>query len=158
MRIWIFLLCMLSVIPAYSQRRFYRIYNRNNDKIAAGFITAVRDSSLVLRTPEGQRKISVEKIGKLKSGHSSAPNIVGGMLVGGITGAAVGAKKDPAPSSTYTGTMINQSERGGSAAAGFFLGMIAGAAIGGLSVAFKNVTIYEINGNIQSLHNAFPEL
>lgn len=155
MKTLIFLLFFFTFSSAFSQRNFYRIYNRSNSKFAAGSVTAIRDSALLLNTKEGLKTISVEKIGQIRSGHSSAPNILGGMLLGGITGGIIYYQDHASLYRNYS--MMAQDQPESNPIPGIFLGVLCGTAAGVLSVAFKNVNIYEINGNIKSLHNAFPE-
>lgn len=130
---------------------FVRVYDLQNKKISKGNITSISETSLHLNRNGEYVKIPVNKIGSIKTKHSAGNNVLIGAAGGAIPMAILGAATaDP-------DAMIFGYTAGEGAAAGALFGGTIGAAIGGITILFKNSKSYIINGDELKLKE-FKEL
>jgi ABC-type spermidine/putrescine transport system permease subunit I len=66
----LFLLFSLPLLHA-QKKIFLRIYDMNGQKIARGYLSATRDSSIILVNGNTNEEISVSRIGNIKTHHLS---------------------------------------------------------------------------------------
>lgn len=129
---------------------FVRVYDLQDNKIGKGKIHSFSDTSLQLYRKGEPVEIPVSNIGSIKTKRSAGNNVLYGAVTGAGTMAVLGAATaDP-------DAWIFGYTAGEGAAAGAFLGGTAGAAIGGITILFKNPKTYEINGD-QSKWKIFRE-
>jgi len=129
---------------------FVRVYNLEGKKINKGNVLVVTDTTLVIKGKRGYENIPVNSIGLIKTKHSEGHNVLMGAVVGGSTIAILGvATADP-------DAWIFGYSAGEGAAVGGVLGGTAGAAIGGITILFKNSKSFIINGDL-SKWKAFQE-
>ncbi|MEJ2114390.1 MAG: hypothetical protein P8X62_12160, partial [Flavobacteriaceae bacterium] len=74
-----------------SKSVFVRVYELNGKKTEKGHISFINDTLLVLNKKNKVAKLSVSKIGKIKTKRSTGHNVLVGSAIGGTTLAAVGA-------------------------------------------------------------------
>jgi len=130
---------------------FVRVYDLQGKKISKGKILSISETSLQLNRKGESMNIPVESIGSIKTKRSAGNNVLFGAATGATTMAILGAATaDP-------DAWIFGYTAGEGAAAGALLGGTAGAAIGGITILFKNSKSYEINGDKVKL-KAFTEL
>lgn len=130
---------------------FVRVYDLDGKKIGKGKILSISETSLHLSRKGESVKVKVNGIGSIKTKHSAGNNVLVGAVTGATTMAILGAATaDP-------GDLIFGYTAGEGAAAGAFLGGTAGAAIGIITILFKNSKSYEINGDIEKW-KAFKEM
>ena len=130
---------------------FVRVYDLDGKKIGKGKILSISETSLQLYRKGESVKVKVNGIGSIKTKHSAGNNVLVGAVTGATTMAILGAvTADP-------DDWILGYTAGEGAAAGAFLGGTAGAAIGIITILFKNSKSYEINGDIEKW-KAFKEM
>ena len=117
---------------------FVRVYNLQGKKISKGKIFSISETSLQLKGKREPVIIAASSIGLIKTKHSGGNNVLMGAATG-ATGLAILMAASAGPDDLF--------DPGGAAAAGAFLGGIAGAAIGGLTSLFKNSKSYIISGD-----------
>ena len=157
MKILIFAITLILSINVCAQNGFentnvfVRVYNLQGKKIGKGKILSISETSLQLNRKGESGKIPVSNIGFIKTKRSEGSNVLVGAAIGattiGIFG-AVAAEPD---------VIILPITAGEGAAIGVVLGGIAGAAIGGITILFKNSKSYEINGD-KAKWKAFKEM
>lgn len=123
------------------QSIFVRVYDLSGKKIHAGRVLAVTDSSLQLRTNENL-KISATQIGYIKTKRSAVNNLAIGSLVG-ATALAIAVAASAEPDAIWFAYSAGEG-----AAIGTVIGLPLGAAVGGLTVPFKNPKTYIISGDL----------
>ena len=116
---------------------FIRVYDLKGNKIGKGHVLSVTDTSLRLK--EKNVIIPVSAIGSIRTKHSAGNNILIGSVIGTTTMAILGAASGGGDNSYYTS--------GEGAALGPLVGLPLGAALGGITVLFKNSKTYLINGD-----------
>lgn len=121
---------------------FLRVYNLAGEKINKGKLLAVSDTLLQLLRNNKTVNVDVKSIGYIKTKRSAGNNILTGSLIGATTFGIFGAATAE-PDAWILGYTAAEG-----AAGGVFLGGVAGAALGGITVAFKNSTTYQINGDL----------
>ena len=115
---------------------FIRVYDLKGNKIGKGHVLSVTDTSLSLK--EKNVIFRVSTIGSIRTKHSAGNNILIGSVIGTTTLAILGAASG-GDNSYFTS--------GEGAALGPVIGLPLGAAIGGITVLFKNSKTYIINGD-----------
>lgn len=147
-KIIVLVFALQFVINSYAQKEtlekgmFVRVFNLDGKKINKGHVAFVVDTLLVLKKNGNDVEINVKEIGTIKTKRSAGHNILVGSAIGTATGAILGvASADPdAWIFGYTAA---------EGATGFGLaGALGGAAIGGISIAFKNSKTIIINGDL----------
>ena len=129
---------------------FVRVYDLQGKKISKGKILSISETSLQLNRKGESVKIPVISIGSIKTKHSAGNNVLVGAAIGATSMAILGAATaDPDAWFGYTAAE--------GATGGALFGGATGAAIGGITVLFKNSKSYEINGDKEKL-KAFKEL
>jgi hypothetical protein len=143
MKIFTFIfLISLSCNVCAQKSIFVRIYNLTGERINKGQVLAVTDSSLQLEGKEAPINIPVRQIGFIKTKRSAGNNLFKGSIIGASTMAILGAAtSDP-------DAIILGNTAGEGAASGVIIGLPVGAAIGGLTILFKNSKTYLINGDL----------
>ena len=148
-KIRIISLCLALLLSSnvFSQERnnakklFVRVYDTQGKKIGKGYIVSLSDSLMELRGNGKRTQFKVRDIGTIKTKHSAGNNILIGTAVGATTGAIIGAASGESDPGWFGYTK-------GEGAAGFgLIGALGGAALGGISIAFKNSLSYPINGS-----------
>lgn len=120
---------------------FVRVYNLQGKKIGKGKIHKVSETSLQLFRHGETMEFMVDDIGRIKTKRSGGNNVLVGAATGATAFAIVGiATADP-------DAWIFGYNRGEGALSGAIFGGTAGAAIGGISILFKNSKSFEINGD-----------
>ena len=144
----IFCITIIFSADAYSQKDaknlnpFIRVYSIEGKKIAKGHMVFINDSILGLKNGDKLIELGIDELGRIKTKKSSGNNI----LIGSATGATIGvilgvSTADPDSFLGYTA--------GEGALAFGGLGAVGGAAIGGITSAFKNSETYIIDGDIR---------
>ena len=129
---------------------FVRVYDFQGKKISKGKIFSISETTLQLNKKGESMKIPLSSIGSIKTKHSSGNNILVGAASGAATMALLGA-------ATADDSGILGYTAGEGAAVGALFGGITGAAIGGITILFKNSKSYEINGDMVKW-NEFKEM
>lgn len=130
---------------------FVRVYNLEGKKISKGKIISISETSLELKWKRESAKIMVNEIGSIKTKRSAGNNVIVGAGTGATVLAFLGAATAD-PDAWILGYTVAEG-----AAAGALIGGTTGAAIGGMSILFKNSETYEINGEIERL-KAFKKM
>lgn len=123
---------------------FIRVYNLDGNKIAKGKILGFTENNLIISHNGLAKEISTTLIGMIKTKHSAGNNLLigasSGLLVGTI--AASTEKEEEGEWNLFSKeqTMVF----------GAFSGMVAGSAIGGISILFKKSETFIINGEIEN--------
>ena len=143
-------LILLLGMYAYAQNEtkpskvFIRVYNLQGKKIAKGSNYTISETSLQFHKKDRLLDIPASEIGSIKTKRAAGNNLLVGAGTGatalGILGAATG-NSGGIPS--YT-----PAEGAATFAA---VGAIAGAAVGGITLLFKNSETYPINGDAGNL-------
>ena len=142
MKILLLLLMISSGYSVYAQKPLYvRIYNPSGEKIYKGNVFAVTDTSLLLIGKNAPVNIPVGEIGSIRTKHSAANNLLIGAGIGATTFAIIGAATAEPDAEIFGYTS------GEGAAAGALIGLPVGAAIGGLTILFKNSETFIVNGD-----------
>ena len=129
---------------------FVRVYNLEGKKINKGIVFTVTDTTLQLKRNGRHENILFSNIGLIKTKHSEGHNVLMGSVIGASSMALIGAASaDPDAFLGWTA--------GEGAAAGGVIGGISGAAIGGITILFKNSKSYLINGDL-SKWKAFQDM
>ncbi len=118
-----------------------RVYDLQGKKIGQGNILSISETSLQLNRQGESMEIPVNSIGSIKTKRSAVHNVLKGAVIGATTMALLGAATADPDSWVFGYTA------GEGAAIGALLGGTAGAAIGGITILFKNSKFYEINGD-----------
>lgn len=155
MRILLFVLMMVTGFNLFGQEKvnknkvFIRGYNEEGKKFAKGIFLATTDTTLLMERKGKSIPIPVRDIGKIKTKHSAGHNVLAGAAFVAAPAAILGAiSADP---DDFLGYTAGEGLMGGA-----LIGGGIGAAIGGLTVLFKNSNTYEINGNLHKW-KAFQE-
>jgi hypothetical protein len=120
---------------------FVRLYSTHGNKISKGYIISVNDSILKLKNKSKYEILNFKDIGYIKTKRSAGNNVLTGASIGAATGALLGiASADP--EAWIFGYTASEG-----AAMGLISGGISGAAIGGLTIIFKNSKTFIINGD-----------
>lgn len=129
---------------------FVRVYNLQGKKIGKGKILSISDMSLQLNKKVASVEIPANSIGSIKTRRSAGHNVIAGTVIGASTMAILGAATaDP---DSFLGWSAGEGAAGGA-----FIGGTVGAAIGGITILFKNSKSYEINGDLEKW-KAFNEI
>ena len=145
-KILVLTLALLSSITFYAQKEknkaapFIRVYDQDGKKISKGRIVSVTDTSLITGPREKPVTIDVSKIGFIKTKRSAGNNILWGTAIGAGTGALLGVS-----SGDTEGGFFSYSKEEGAAIYGVLM-MPIGAAIGAITILFKNSNTYPIDG------------
>jgi len=145
----VFLLVFILGANGFSQNEsnnslFVRVYNLNGKKINKGKIIKISDTLLQLKTNKRIVNIAVNDIGSIKTKRSGGNNILIGSLIGATTGAIFGAATAEPDSWVFGYTSAE-------GAVGFgVIGALGGAAIGGITVAFKESETFYIAGKFEN--------
>lgn len=136
---------------------FVRVYNLNGKKLNKGKVFSITDSTLILKKSNGTKSIDLKIIGMLKTKRSAGNNILIGSLIGGASGALIGAATSEEETKTKSNWLFGEYEYtsgtspGEGAAIGGGLGIIGGALVGaGISI-FKKSQTFEIDGDKEKL-------
>jgi hypothetical protein len=149
MKSLIFVITLILSINVYAQNElentniFVRVYDLQGKKIGKGKILSISETSLQLYRKGESVKVMVDGIGSIKTKHSAGNNVLIGAATGATTMAILGAATAD-PDAWISGYTTREG-----AAAGALLGGTAGAAIGGITILFKNSKSYEINGYME---------
>jgi hypothetical protein len=153
----IFVITLIFSVNVYAQNRFentnvfVRVYDSLGKKISKGKILSISDTSLQLNRKGESLEILVSSIATIKTKRSAGNNVLVGATIGATSMAILGAATaDP-------DAWILGYTAGEGAGAGALLGGTAGAAIGGITILFKNSKSYEINGDMEKW-KAFKEM
>jgi hypothetical protein len=147
MRTALFLMLILFCGSLVAQKTpFLRIYDSHGKKIYKGKVYIITDSSLSLIGKKEALNVPIKDIGYIKTKHTDGNNVLIGSIVGGLSGAILGAAS-ATPSDNPSNEIIVFTPAEG-AATGALLGMVAGAAIGGITIAFKNSETFHIDGDV----------
>ena len=126
-----------------SNGMFVRVYNLNGEKISKGKLFDISDTLLTLEHNSKFNNLDPKKIGYIKTKRSAGHNILIGSAIGTATGAILGAASADPDAWIFGYTAAE-------GATGFGLaGALGGAAVGGISIAFKNSETFTINGEQQ---------
>ena len=140
--IFLFMLSLVNITYAQKQGMFVRVYDLKGKKIYKGNVYSTTDSSLLLVVKSQFLTVPVSNIGHIKTKHSFGNNLLIGSAIGATTFAILGAATAE-PEDEFLGYSAGEG-----AAAGALIGTAAGAAIGGLTVLFKNSKTFSINGDM----------
>ena len=157
MKTLIFIITLILSINVCAQNEFentdvfVRVYDLQGKKIGKGKILSISETSLQLNKKGNSLTVPLANIGSIKTKHSGGNNV----LIGAATGAAVMAVLGAATADPDAWILGYTAGEG--AAAGAILGGTAGAAIGGITILFKNSKSFEINGELEKLL-AFKEM
>ena len=153
--IFAMILILSSTIYAQNQIEntniFVRVYDFQGKKIGKGKILSISETSLQLYSKGESVNVMADGIGSIKTKHSAGNNVLMGTAVGATSMALLGAVTADPDAWLFGYTA------GEGAAVGALLGGTAGAAIGGITILFKNSKSYEINGEIEKW-KAFKEM
>jgi len=142
MKIITLVLLILLSNNIYSQKSiFVRVYDLAGKKVNKGHVLNITDTSLQL---EGKSPVDipVDSIGSIKTKHSAGNNLLIGSIIGASSVAIIGAV-----TAEPEGAIVEYTAAEG-AAAGALIGIPVGAAIGGLTILFKNSKTFLINGDV----------
>ena len=123
---------------------FVRVYNLESKKINKGKLISASDTLLTLKRNSKFIYIASKDIGYIKTKHSAGNNILMGSIIGGVSMAILGAASAD-PDAWILGYTATEG-----AIAGALFGGTTGAAIGGITILFKNSKTYMINGEESS--------
>jgi len=146
----IFAITLIMSLNIWAQNRFentnvfVRVYDLQGKKISKGKILSISETSLQVESVE----IPVNSIGSIKTKRSAGHNVLEGAVIGASTMGILGAA---------TANQDSFFTAGDSAVIGAVFGGTAGAAIGGITILFKNSKSYEINGDFEKW-KAFEEM
>ena len=137
----LFLISLSCSSHAQKKSMFVRVYDLSGKKIHKGRIFKVTDSTLQLIGKTMPLSIPVQSIGTIKTKRSAGNNILVGSIVGTTSMAILGYK------SGHRDEEFMEWSPEAEAAGAAILGLPLGAAIGGLTILFKNSKTYLINGD-----------
>lgn len=156
-----FCIALIFSINLYAQKEtnskkvYLRVYNLEGKKISKGHIVFLNDSILGLNKSGKQELIKIGDIGKLKTKRSAGHNVLVGSFVGaGLLALIGGATSEEKTKTGDGGWFFGEYEYttgtspGTGAAIGGAIGLIGGAAIGGVASAFKNSKTFIVDGDI----------
>ena len=135
------LLAFISYSACAQKSIFVRIYDLNGKKNYAGHVFSVNDSALELKGNKVPKNIALSQIGYIKTKRSAVNNLAIGSIIGATTVAIAGAASAEPDAYWFAYTASE------GAAAGAILGLPMGAAIGAITIPFKNVKTFLINGD-----------
>jgi hypothetical protein len=121
---------------------FVRVYDLSGKKIHKGRVFKVTDSTLQLVGKTMPVTIPVQSVGFIKTKRSAGNNVLVGSIIGVSSIAILGAASAE-PDAEWFGYSAGEGAAGGA-----IVGLPIGAAIGGLTTAFKNSKTYLINGDL----------
>jgi hypothetical protein len=122
----------------HAQTPFIRIYNKHNQKIAAGKFLQTAGDKLLIKTGSVEHSISISQISYLKTGRSGGHNICTFSCMGLLVGALVGI------SSEDEGDLFTKEQTTG---LGALSGAVGGALLGVFSLSFKSSELIQINSD-----------
>ncbi|MBT8265499.1 MAG: hypothetical protein KJO41_07060 [Bacteroidia bacterium] len=143
----IFLITLIFSINICAQNEFenidifVRVYNLQGKKIGKGKILSISETGIQLNRKGVALTIPLDNIGSIKTKRSAGNNVLVGTATGGSIMTILGVATADPDAGIYGYTA------GEGALAGFILGGTAGAAVGGITILFKNSKSYEINGD-----------
>lgn len=157
--LFIFLIPMIS---SYAQndsnkkKLFVRVFSTKGEKMEKGQVIFVRDSFLGLRRNSENIEINVKDIGLIKTKRSTGHYVLVGSLIGGVSGAVIGAATSKEETKTVNGWFFVEYEyeyksgmsAGEGAAIGGATGLAGGALIGLGTSMFKNSETFSIEGDL----------
>lgn len=142
MRLFISVTLLLLAFTVGAQKsEFVRVYDLSGNKIHKGKIIAVTETSLQLDGGKEPITIPVTSIGRIRTKRSPGSNVVWGAALGGVAGSIMGLAT--ADEDELFGYSAGQGFSGG-----FLLGLLPGAAAGGITALFKKPVTYEISGDL----------
>jgi len=122
---------------------FVRVYALDGKKIAKGRITFINDSLLGLKHDDKLIDLNVKDISYIKTKKSAGHDVLIAAASGATLGVVLGVSTaDP------DAFILNYTAGEGAVVFGS-LGAIGGAAIGGITSAFKNSETYSIDGDLK---------
>lgn len=125
---------------------FVRVYDLSGKKISKGRTFTVSDTSLQLVGKSEPIDISVRSIGSIKTKHSAGNNVLIGSIAAfplAIIGAATAE-----PNAKILGYTAGEGAAGGA-----LVGLPVGAAIGGVTILFKNSKRFIIDGDLNKCNS-----
>lgn len=137
--------------PAIETGMFIRVYNLKGQKIGKGKLFTASDTLLTLKKNSKFINIEPLDIGIIKTKRSVGHNFLMGSIIGGTSMAVLGAASAD-PDAWIFGYTAAEGATGG-----VVVGGISGAAIGGITILFKNSKKFIINGD-KSNWKAFEKL
>ncbi len=149
MKYLLFIITLFFGISVFAQeefktsKTFVRVYNWQGKKINKGKVFKVTDTTLVLKRNKELVKIPVSNIGSIKTKRSAGNNI----LIGATAGAILGATSGEEALEETPGFGVEPIVSGLAVIVGVISGATTGAAIGGITILFKNSKSYEISGD-----------
>jgi len=123
-----------------TKKIFVRVFNESGNKIAKGKIFSLTDDAIYLSKGEKSVTISLKDIGYIRTKHSAGHNVLLGAGAGAAAGMILGA------ASADSDGWFGYTEAEGATGFGLLMGTV-GAAVGGITVLFKNSDKFEINGD-----------
>lgn len=124
-----------------AKKTFIRVYDLNEKKINKGHIVFLNDSILGFKKNNQLVVLKFNNIGLIKTKRSAGNNVLTGASIGAATGAILGITTADPDAWIYGYTA------GEGAAYGIISGGVSGAAIGGITILFKNSKTFIINGD-----------
>ena len=147
MKALIFIITLTLCFNIYAQEGieksnvFVRVYDLQGKKINKGRIISDTDTVLYIKQRIGTVTIPIDQIGFIKTKHSSGNNILFGATIGVLHLAIIGiTTADP---DAWLGWTAVEGATMGAVGGG-----ILGAAIGAITILFKNSETYIINGDV----------
>ena len=148
MKSLIFAIVLILSINIYAQGEtenlnlFVRVYNLQGEKINKGKLIAVTEKSLQIKGTKGVAEIDYSSIGFIRTKRSEGNNVLIGSILGASAMAIFGAASADPDALFFAYTS------GEGAAGGALLGLPLGAAVGGISILFKDSKYYSIDGDL----------
>tara|TARA_R100000935_G_scaffold13495_3_gene27081 strand:- start:2001 stop:2453 length:453 start_codon:yes stop_codon:yes gene_type:complete len=130
---------------------FVRVYNLQGEKLSKGKVLAVTGNTLQLKGKKGPMNIDVVNIGLIKTKRSEGNNVLIGSIIGASAMGIYGA------STADPDAWILPYTAAEGAAMGAIVGLPLGAAVGGITILFKNSKSYIIDGDLVKW-NIFQEM
>ena len=144
MRLLITILLVTLTLSASAQKSmFVRVYDLSGNKIHKGKVVAVTETSLQLKTADNEVTIPASSIGMIKTKRSPGHNVAWGAALGGVTVGILGA------ASANENDWFNTAG-GEGFAAGFLLGTLPGAIVGGITALLNKSVTYDIRGDLNN--------
>lgn len=147
---FILFLCFFISATTFGQEELYkdtfiRVFDLEGKKIHKGKISAISDTSLTLLLKGETTEIPVSTIGKIKTKRSGGHNVATGALIGAGSLALIGVLDGDSGPGIISLTAVDKG------ILGLIAGGIAGSAVGGITILFKNPKVYIINGSEDNL-------